>query len=126
MGRDVFPVEVQRPDLHIVREPPPVDMKDIILAFADVMKRASMYESHHVHMEPLSVRERMSRVLALVQADHFTDFSELFTVEEGRSGVVVSLLAILELIKQSLIELVQTEAYGPIHVKSIGSVQTES
>jgi segregation and condensation protein A len=60
-----------------------------------------------------------------VKADHFTDFSELFTVEEGRSGVVVSLLAILELIKQSLIELVQTEAYGPIHVKAVESAKSE-
>lgn len=125
VGRDVFPVEVERPDLRIVREPPAVDMKDIVLAFADVMKRASMYEHHHIKMEPLSVRERMSRVLAMVKTDRFTDFSELFNVEEGRGGVVVSLLAILELIKQSLIELVQTEAFGPIHVKAVSSAKSE-
>ncbi|MGD8484103.1 MAG: ScpA family protein [Thioalkalispiraceae bacterium] len=125
VGRDVFPVDVERPDLRIVREPPRVEMKEIVLAFADVMKRASMYEHHHIQMEPLSVRERMSRVLGKVKADHFTDFSELFTVEEGRSGVVVSLLAILELIKQSLIELVQTEAFGPIHVKAINSAKAD-
>ena len=125
VGRDVFPAEVQRPDLKIVREPPRVEMKEIMIAFADVLKRASMYEHHHIHMEPLSVRERMSRVLSIVKADHFTDFSELFTVEEGRGGVVVSLLAILELIKQSLIELVQTEAYGPIHVKAVDSAKSE-
>ena len=123
VGRDVFPAEVQRPDLKIVREPPKVEMKEIMLAFADVLKRASMYEHHHIQMEPLSVRERMSRILSTVKADHFTDFAELFTVEEGRSGVVVSLLAILELIKQSLIELVQTEAYGPIHVKAVDSAK---
>lgn len=125
VGRDVFPVEVERPDLRVVREPPKVDMKDIVIAFADVMKRASMYEHHHIQMEPLSVRERMSHVLAIVKADHFTDFSKLFNVEEGRSGVVVSLLAILELIKQSLIELVQTEAFGPIHVKAVDSANIE-
>ena len=125
VGRDVFPAEVQRPDLKIVREPPRVEMKEIMIAFADVLKRASMYEHHHIQMEPLSVRERMSRVLSKVKSDHFTDFSELFTVEEGRSGVVVSLLAILELIKQSLIELVQTEAYGPIHVKAVDSAKSE-
>jgi segregation and condensation protein A len=125
VGRDVFPVEVQRPDLKIVREPPKVEMKDIVMAFADVLKRASMYEHHHIKMEPLSVRERMSRVLSKVKTDSFTDFSELFTVEEGRSGVVVSLLAILELIKQSLIELVQTEVYGPIHVKAVDSAKSE-
>lgn len=118
VGRDVFPTEVKAPDLKVVRRPPEVDLKDILVAFNEVMRRAAMYEHHHIQMEPLSVRERMSRVLGAVKPDSFIDFGELFTVEEGRRGVVVTLLAILELIKQSLIELVQTEAYGPIHVKS--------
>ncbi len=118
VGRDVFPTEVKAPDLKVVRRPPEVDLKDILAAFNEVMRRAAMYEHHHIQMEPLSVRERMSRVLGAVKPDSFIDFGELFSVEEGRRGVVVTLLAILELIKQSLIELVQTEAYGPIHVKS--------
>jgi len=118
IGRDVFPAEVKAPDLKVVRQPPDVDLKDILSVFNEVMKRAAMYEHHHIQMEPLSVRERMSRVLAAVKPDQFIDFAELFTIEEGRSGVVVTLLAILELLKQSLIEMVQTEAYGPIHVKA--------
>ncbi len=121
--RDVFPVDVDSPDLKIVRLPPRVEMKDILAAFKDVMQRAAMYEKHHIQMVPLSVRERMSRVLGTISADHFTDFGKLFTVEEGRSGVVVTLLAILELIKQSLLELVQTEPYGPIHVKAVGKTE---
>ncbi len=120
--RDVFPVDVDSPDLKIVRLPPRVDMKDVLSAFKDVLQRASMYERHHIHMEPLSVRERMSRVLSVVSVEQFTDFTKLFTVEEGRGGVVVTLLAILELLKQSMLELVQTEAYGPIHVKAVGKV----
>ncbi len=118
VGRDVFPTEVVAPDLKVVRLPPSVDLKDVLNAFKDVMQRAAMYEHHHIQMEPLSVRERMSIVLSSVTTDHFTEFTKLFKVEEGRGGVVVTLLAILELIKQSLIELVQTEAYGPIHVKA--------
>jgi segregation and condensation protein A len=118
VGRDVFPTDVAPPDLKVVRLPPNVDLKDIISAFKDVIQRAAMYEHHHIQMEPLSVRERMSIVLSSVTTDHFTEFTKLFKVEEGRSGVIVTLLAILELIKQSLIELVQTEAYGPIHVKA--------
>ncbi len=125
VGRDVFPTDVQAPDLKVVRTPPAVDLQEILSAFKDVMKRASMYEHHHIQMEPLSVRERMSLVLGNVKSDHFTDFSDLFDIEEGRSGVVVTLLAILELIKQSLLELVQTEAYGPIHVKAVASAHTE-
>lgn len=118
VGRDVFPAEVKAPDLKVVRTPPQVDIKDVLAAFTDVMRRASRYEHHHIQMEPLSVRERMSRVLDAVKSDSFTEFSALFTIEEGRSGVVVTLLAILELLKQHLIEMVQTEVYGPIHVKA--------
>ena len=118
LGRDVFPTEVKAPDLKVVRKPPEVELKDILAAFNDVMRRVAMYEHHHIQMEPLSVRERMSRVLGAIKPDSFIDFGELFTLEEGRGGVVVTLLAILELLKQSLIEMVQTEAYGPIHVKA--------
>ncbi|VAX09663.1 Segregation and condensation protein A [hydrothermal vent metagenome] len=120
--RDVFPVDVESPDLKIVRLPPRVEMKDILSAFKDVLQRVSMYEKHRIEMEPLSVRERMSRVLDAISADQFTDFTSLFDVAEGRGGVIVTLLAILELIKQSMLELVQTEAYGPIHVKAVGKV----
>ena len=123
VGRDVFPAEVTPPDLKVVRTPPNVDLKDVLNAFKDVLQRAAMYEHHHIQMEPLSVRERMSIVLSSVAPDHFTEFTSLFKVVEGRGGVVVTLLAILELIKQSLIELVQTEAYGPIHVKAAEAVR---
>lgn len=117
-GRDTFTVMIDVPDKNLTRPDPTVDLKDILLAMADVMKRAEMFTSHRIQMEPLSVRERMSQVLGVLDADHFTEFTTLFTIEEGRRGVVVSLIAILELIKQSLIELIQTEAYGTIHVKA--------
>ena len=125
IGRDVFPTSVQAPDLKVVRLPPEVDLQDVLAAFKDVMQRASMFEHHQIHMEPLSVRERMSIVLDKVNKQSFTEFTRLFTVEEGRRGVVVTLLAILELIKQSLLELVQTEMYGPIHVKAAEASATE-
>jgi len=86
------------------------------------MQRASLYEHHSIARESLSVRERMSLVLEKLNADTVTDFGELFTIEEGKSGVIVSLLAILELIKQSLIEIVQTELYGQIHIKALVAV----
>lgn len=122
IDRDVHVAEVQGPNLKVVRKPPEVDLKDILSAFKDVMQRASLYEHHQIEMEPLSVRERMSIVLDKINADTFTDFADLFTPEEGKSGVVVSLLAILELIKQSLIEIVQTENFGHIHVKALVAV----
>jgi segregation and condensation protein A len=122
LERDIHVAEVKGPNLRIVRNPPEVDLKEVLSAFKDIMQRATLYEHHQIAMEPLSVRERMSLVLEKLNADTFTDFGELFTVEEGKSGVVVSLLAILELIKQSMIEIVQTELYGRIHVKALVAV----
>ena len=121
MGRDTFDVEVSTPEVAVVRKAPDVQLEDMLFAFREVLKRAEMFQHHHVAMEPLSVRERMSNVLSHVQADAFTDFSALFTPEEGRSGVVVTLLAILELLKATLIEMVQNEPFGPIYVKSASS-----
>ena len=122
LERDIHVAEVKGPDLKVIRNPAEVDLKDILAAFKDIMARASLYEHHQIQMEPLSVRERMSLILEKLNADTFTDFGELFTIEEGKSGVVVSLLAILELIKQSLIEIIQTEMFGPIHVKVLTAV----
>jgi len=120
VNRDVYLIEVNAPDRKVVKLPPRVEMKDLMKALSDVMKRAENYAHHHIQMEPLSVRERMSVVLSSVKADNFTEFTSLFTIEEGRRGVVVTLLAILELLKQHLIEMVQTETFGPIHVKAAG------
>ena len=118
LGRDVFQAEAEGPEQKIVRLPPEVDLQDMIAAFQEVMQRASMFAHHHVQMESLSVRERMSSVLGRVSSSEYTRFSDLFTVEEGRMGVVVTFLAILELVKESLLDLTQTEAFAPIHVKA--------
>ena len=118
LGRDVYQAAAEPPERKIIPMPPEVDLQDLIAAFQDVMKRASMYAHHHVQLESLSVRERMSSVLSKVNSTHFTRFADLFTVEEGRMGVVVSFLAILELVKESLLELTQSEPYAPIHVKA--------
>jgi segregation and condensation protein A len=85
------------------------------------MARSEMYSHHHIQREALSVRERMSTVLSALSAEGFTDYTSLFTIEEGRRGVVVTLLAILELVKEQLIDLVQSEAFAPIHLKAAGS-----
>jgi segregation and condensation protein A len=127
LGRDVFQASAEAPEQKVVRLPPDVDLKDLIAAFQEVMQRASLYTHHHVQMEALSVRERMSSVLGRVTASRFTPFVELFTAEEGRMGVVVSFLAILELVKESLIELTQSEPFAPIHVRArAGAVEEQA
>lgn len=118
MGRDIFQVEVQTPELHINKPVPQVDMRDVMMALKDVMQRAKMFTSHQIQREALSTREKMSKVLAILSADNFTDFVSLFDVEEGKAGIIVTFLAIMELTKESLVELVQSEAFAPIHVRA--------
>ena len=117
-GRDVHIAGVEPPIMDSVRPDPDVDLKEILLALGEVMRRAEMFESHHVQKEALSTRERMAEVLHHLEGGQFVPFVALFKAEEGRLGVVVTFLAVMELIKESLVEIVQSEAFGPIHVKA--------
>lgn len=98
-----------------------MDLREILLALQGVLKRADLFTSHHVERERLSTRERMSAILSVLRDDQFVTFESLFTPEEGRLGVVVSFLATLELVKEQLIEVVQAEVLGPIHVRARAS-----
>jgi len=121
VSREVYLTDVELPELHHDRPVPEVDLRDLLFAFKDAMSRADMYTHHHIQREALSVRERMSNVLGAISSEGFTDYTSLFTIEEGRRGVVVTLLAILELVKEQLIDLVQSEAFAPIHLTATGS-----
>jgi segregation and condensation protein A len=118
MERELFSAHAELPVTGIPAPEPEVDLKEILLALGEVMHRAEMFTSHHVERELLSTRERMSMVLDALNGKQFVPFVALFHVDEGRLGVVVTFLAIMELIKESLVELVQTEAFGPIHIKA--------
>ena len=118
VGRDVFPVEIQAPEKQLVRKPPEVSLQELLIAAKQAMSRAELFSHHHVQMEALSVRERMSMVLDVTGNDEFIPFISLFQPAEGRMGVVVALLAVLELIKESLIELVQSEPFAPIYIRA--------
>ncbi len=116
--RDTHTAKAMAPDRNLTRPDPDVEMKELLMALSEVLRRADMFESHHVEKERLSTRERMSQVLDNLKGQQFVPFVSLFTVDEGRLGVVVTFLAVMELIKESLVEIVQTESFGPIHVKA--------
>ena len=118
LERDTWVARIQPPDLKKDRPLPDVDMRELLLAFGEVLRRADMYESHQIQRESLSTRERMSDVLEALKNQKFVPFVALFRAEEGRIGVVVTFLALMELIKEALVEIVQTEGFGPIHVKA--------
>ena len=118
LERDIHLTDIEVPQIEIKMPLPEVQIKDLLMAFREVVNRAEQFASHHLEREPLSVRDRMVIVLNKISADQFTSFSDFFDASEGRMGVVVSFLAILELLKESLIELVQSEAYAPIYIKA--------
>jgi segregation and condensation protein A len=118
LEREIHLVSIDIPKLDIDVPMPEVSLADLMSAFRDVVNRAEQFASHHVEREPLSVRERMVIVLERINAEKFTSFIDFFDPREGRMGVVVSFMAILELLKESLIELVQSEPYAPIYVKA--------
>lgn len=117
-GRDTFECTVMPPDKNAVL-PPEVPLDELINAFREVLKRVDHFSHHHVKREQLSVRERMTDVLASLSREDFTEFGSLFTLHEGRMGVVVSLLAVLELVRESLIDIVQNEPLGAIYVRAV-------
>lgn len=117
LERDIFTATAEPAQRAVVRAPPPVSLADLLHALREVLARAELFGRHHIQREALSVRERMSQVLERLDALRFTPFTALFRPEEGRMGVVVTLLAVLELLREALLELVQTEPFAPIHLR---------
>ncbi|YCH24147.1 segregation/condensation protein A [Pseudomonas sp. D1-3] len=117
VGRDLIVPRVEAPEARARKLLPTVDLQELLVSMAEVLRRADMFESHQVSREALSTRERMGDVLDRLKDGAFVPFVELFTAEEGRLGVVVTFMAILELVKESLVELVQNEAFAAVHVR---------
>jgi segregation and condensation protein A len=115
--RDTWVATAELVDRKVVRIAPQVTLQEMLLAFQEVLSRNDMFAHHHVQREPLSIRQRMTDVLATLTATAFTDFVKLFRPAEGRRGVTVTFVAILELLREGLIEIVQSEPYAPLHVR---------
>jgi segregation and condensation protein A len=117
--RDFAVVHAHVTDKSVIRLPPPVDMRELLLALKDVITRAELTGRHAIQREALSVRNRMSDVLKFLGDGGFHAFEKLFIRDEGRLGIVVTFLALLELAKEHLIEIVQSEPLAPIYLKSL-------
>lgn len=129
LERDVLPAGAEATERKIVTTLPDVTLKEVLIAFKEAIERAEMFGHLHVQREPLSVRERMSAILVALKGEKYANFSDLFDSAEGRMGVTVTFLAMLELLREALIEIVQNEPYGPLHVRTAQAkpkdVQTE-
>lgn len=119
LERDIVPARAEVVELRLVKTLPDVSIKELMVAFKEVMARAEMFSHHHIARETLSMRQRMTEVLSALQGGDFVEFPRLFKPEEGRMGVVVTFIAILELMRESVLELVQAKPFGPMHVRAI-------
>ena len=118
LERDLYPASAELAERRIVKLVPETSLAEMLSAFKDVIQRASMFAHHKISRERLSVRQRMTEVLARLQGAEFVEFAHLFRVEEGRLGVTVTFIALLELTREGLIDIVQGEAYSTLHVRA--------
>jgi segregation and condensation protein A len=118
LERDVWDASADVKDRKIVQLLPQTTLQEMLVAFKDVVVRAEFFARHHVQRERLSVRERMTDILSSLEASRFVEFTQLFRPEEGRMGVTVTFVAILELVREGLIEIVQSQAFAPLHVRA--------
>lgn len=118
VDRDIKPIQLIAAEAKANKLLPEVSLQELLSAVSDVLKRAELFEQHQVTRETLSIRERMTAILAKIAGKGFVPFIQLFQAEEGKLGVVVTFMAILELVKESLLDLIQNEPFAPIHVKA--------
>ena len=119
IDRDFYAAQAQLPEFALETPLADIPLEGLTLALAEVMRRVEQSQAHLINYEELSTRERMTHILERMRNEAFIEFTTLFNKEEGKIGVVVTFLAILELLKDSLIEIVQSEEFGPIHIKGI-------
>jgi len=124
--RDVFDTVVDVTDVDVEQQFPDIELKEMLLAFQDVLKRVEQLSHHKITKEPLSVRERMAAILEKLNRPDSLPFSALFTRAEGKGGVVVSFLAILELSKEGYLEIIQSEFFSEIRIRSKVSLEQSS
>ena len=119
LERDVWPTSAELKERQLLRTLPQIALQEMLVAFKDVVVRAEMFAHHHIQRERLSVGERMSEILAtLGDSVGFVPFQQLFRPAEGRMGVTITFAAILELMREGLIDIVQAQAYAPLHVRA--------
>ncbi len=126
LGRDNFLADVDVIRDNQEKPEPDIEMRELLLAFQDILKRVDMQKHHEIEREEISIREKMTYVLSCLDSDNFIEFQTLFSLKEGRLGVVVTLMAVLELLKLKVIDMVQAEAFAPIYLKPVGSSEESS
>jgi segregation and condensation protein A len=124
LERDTWSAGAELKDRKVVHLMAQITLQEMLVAFKDVVVRAEMFAHHHIERERLSVRERMTEILSALEQTSFVEFTRLFRPEEGRMGVTVTFVAILELMREGLIDIVQAEPFAPLHVRAAQATRT--
>jgi len=124
LERDVWPTSAELKDRKVVRLLPQITLQEMLIAFKEVVVRSEMFAHHHIQRERLSVRARMGDILSTLELASFVEFVRLFRPEEGRMGITVTFVAILELVREGLIDIVQAEPLAPLHVRAATANRT--
>ena len=119
VDRDIYPSSIETGQFEKPLVLPDIQLKELVVSFQEVLRKAEMFSSIHFTKEPLSVKERMMKILEIIENEDFVRFEDLFDLEEQKIGLVVTFLAILELMKELVIEIVQAKEFGTIHVKTL-------
>lgn len=119
VDRDIYPSSIETGQFEKPLVLPDIQLKELVVSFQGVLRKAEMFSSIHFTKEPLSVKERMMKILEIIENEDFVRFEDLFDLQEQKVGLVVTFLAILELMKELLIEIVQAKEFGTIHVKTL-------
>jgi segregation and condensation protein A len=124
MERDVWSASAEVKNRTVVQLLPQTTLQEMLVAFKEVVVRAEFFARHHVQREALSVRERMSDILTTLATRRFVEFTQLFQVAEGRMGATITFVALLELVREGLIEIVQAQEFAPLHVRAAAAQPT--
>ena len=120
--RDIHLLSVEKPVIEADIPEVDVDLKEVLIAFSSVLRRAEMFSKHQIEYETLSVRDSMASILTKLNLhDGYLGFYDLFEAERGRKEIIVNFLALMELLRESLIDLVQAEPYSELHIKVVHS-----
>ena len=117
-NRDTFVISGIMTNFNKTDNIPKLELDQLEAAFQDILRRAEIYATHTIESETLSVRERMSNILNDIKNNGTLKFTDCFTYKEGRMGAIVTFLAILEMVKESLIDIIQNEDYSMIYLQS--------
>ena len=126
LERDSVVVHAEVGERNVIKLPPPLELTELLLALKDVMHRAELFGHHAIKREALSVRQRMGELLSRLDDGQFHRFETVFDLSEGRAGIVVTFLAMLELAKEMLVEILQQEPLAPIYLKAKAAHAEES